>query len=66
MNKENYAIERLKEPSTWRGFVWLATAAGITLAPEAVESIVVIGTTAAGLVGVLTKDKLAGPSIGPQ
>ncbi len=64
MNQENYALNRLREPSTWRGLIWLATAAGITIAPEAIEAIVVLGTAAAGAVGVLTKDKSTEPSIG--
>lgn len=51
---------RLREPSTWRGLIWLATAAGITLSPEAWEYISTIGMAAVGLAGVLTSDATHG------
>jgi hypothetical protein len=50
-----WVIEQLKQPSTWRGFVMLATSAGIALNPELIEQLVVAGTAAAGLIGVLFK-----------
>ena len=52
-----WIIERLQEPSTWRGFTMLATAAGITISPELMPHIVAVGTAVAGLLGVITKDK---------
>ena len=47
-----YLIERLDEPSTWRGIVWFITAFGIVLSPEQKESVVATGMAIAGLVGV--------------
>ena len=52
-----YLIERLKEPSTWRGLVMVATSAGIGIAPAAAEAIITAGVGLAGLIGVLTKDQ---------
>ncbi len=53
----NWIIERLQEPSTWRGLTMLATAAGVTISPELMPHIVATGTAVAGLLGVVTKDK---------
>lgn len=50
-----YLLERAKEPSTWRGVVLLATAAGVNIAPEMVNAIVTFGIGLAGLLGVATK-----------
>ena len=48
---------RLKEPSTWRGFAMLATALGISVHPDLMEQTVVAGTAITGLIGMLTADK---------
>ena len=53
----NWWIARLKEPSTWRGLVWLLTFAGLSLKPEQSEAIIAAGIALAGLLGVLTHDK---------
>ena len=53
----NWWIARLREPSTWRGIVWIATALGVTLRPEVWEQITVFGMAGAGLLGVLTRDR---------
>ncbi|MBF0176517.1 MAG: hypothetical protein HQL63_06680 [Magnetococcales bacterium] len=50
-----YVMERLQEPSTWRGMIMLATALGIDMRPELVTEIIATGTGLAGLVGMLTK-----------
>ncbi len=50
----DWLIARLKEPSTWRGLVWMLTACGVTLRPEVWEQITAVGMAAAGLLGVLT------------
>jgi len=50
-----YLLERAKEPSSWRGIVLLATAAGVNIAPELVNAIVTFGIGLAGLLGVATK-----------
>ena len=53
-----WIVNRLREPSTWRGLVWLATAAGVSLSPDLWESITALGMAVAGLIGVLTRDEL--------
>jgi uncharacterized membrane protein len=50
-----FLLDRAKEPSTWRGAVLLATAAGVNIAPELVNAIVTFGIGLAGLLGVVTK-----------
>jgi len=49
---KTWIVNRLKEPSTWRGLVWLLTVAGITLTPEQTTIVVTAGMTLAGLLGV--------------
>lgn len=56
MNKA-FLIERLKEPSTWRGIILLITACGVPVAPAMAEQIITIGIAATGLVGIFTPDK---------
>ena len=52
-----YVLERLKEPSTWRGLTLLLTALGIPLAPGVSDAIIAAGLGIAGLIGALTPDK---------
>lgn len=52
----NYLLNRLKEASTWRGLVGIATAAGVAIEPEQMEAIIAAGLALAGLVAVFTKD----------
>jgi hypothetical protein len=60
MNKAaQYAIKRLKEPSTWRGLILLATSAGIVVSEEMSGQIVAFGLGLAGLVGALFSDSPA-------
>lgn len=54
-----YAIKRLKEPSTWRGLILLATSAGIVISEEMSGQIVAFGLGLAGLVGALFSDAQA-------
>lgn len=53
-----YMLERLKEASTWRSIVYVLTAAGVPMAPGMAEYIVAAGMGIAGVIGILTKDKL--------
>lgn len=53
----NWILARLREPSTWRGLVWLCTAMGVSLSPDAWAHITTIGMAAAGLIGVLSREK---------
>ena len=55
----NYLLQRAQEPSSWRGAVLLATAAGVNVAPDLMNAIVGAGLGFAGLLGVLTADKKA-------
>ena len=53
----SWLVSRLKEPSTWRGIIWLATALGVSLKPEVWEQITVVGMAVAGLLGVLAREE---------
>ena len=52
-----YIAERLKEPSTWRGFILLLTALGVPIAPAVADVVISVGLAVAGLIGVATPDK---------
>lgn len=54
---KKYVLERLKEPSTWRGIVLVVTACGIPVAPALATAITTFGLGLAGLIGVVTADK---------
>ena len=54
-----YILDRLKEPSSWRGLVMIATAFGVTVNPELLASIITVGTGLAGIIGFVFKDKVA-------
>lgn len=53
----NWWLTRFREPSTWRGLVWLATVAGLSLRPDQMEAIVTVGMALAGLLGVFLRDE---------
>jgi len=52
----DYALKRLREPSTWRGALALLTAVGIKLQPDQMEAIVTVGMALIGAVGVFAPD----------
>jgi len=52
-----YLVERSREPSTWRGLILVATAAGATISPEWNQAIITLGVALACGVGVATSDK---------
>ena len=52
-----WIIDRLSEPSTWRGLAWLITVAGFSLNPEQTNAIITAGMTFVGLLGVFLPDK---------
>lgn len=54
---KDYILARAKEPSSWRGFILLLTAAGLPIAPELADAIISVGLAVAGLIGVVTPDK---------
>lgn len=51
----NYVLDRLKEGSTWRGLVMLATALGVKLEPDAANAIIAAGLAIVGVINVLRK-----------
>ena len=53
----SWLLNRLKEPSTWRGIVWLLTALGVSLSPESWQYLTTAGMAVAGLIGCLTAEK---------
>jgi len=52
----NYILDRVREPSTWRGAILFLTAIGVPIAPALSEAIVTAGLGLAGLIGMLTSD----------
>ena len=54
-----YILDRLKEPSSWRGLVMITTAFGVSVSPELMDSIIAAGTGLAGVIGFVFKDKVA-------
>lgn len=50
-----YVCDRLREPSTWRGLVWVLTAAGISVYPEMIPTLTAGGAFVAGIIGMVTK-----------
>lgn len=46
----------IREASTYRGLIWLLTAAGMTLSPEQQTAIISIGAALAGLMGLFFTD----------
>lgn len=53
----NHLKKLLREPSTYRGLVWLATAAGIALSPEQQQVLITLGAAIAGAMGIFFTDK---------
>lgn len=56
-----YILDRAKEPSSWRGLVWLATALGIHFTPEQGMAILALGAGAAGALGAFLPTKVKVP-----
>lgn len=55
MNILSFIVERLQEKTTWRGLIYMATAAGVTLSPAHVEAIISAGLALAGAIHVFTR-----------
>lgn len=53
----NWLMNRLKEPSTWRGLAWLLTALGVSLSPESWHYLTTAGMALAGFIGCVTTEK---------
>ena len=54
---KSYLLERIKEPSTWRGLTLLLTALGIPLAPGVADAVIAVGLAVAGLIGAVVPDQ---------
>lgn len=54
---KNYLLDRLREPSTWRGLTLLLTAIGVPLAPGVADAVIAAGLAVAGLIGALSPDR---------
>lgn len=54
---KDYILDRIKEPSTWRGFFLVLGAIGVPIAPELADAIIATALSLSGLVGILTADK---------
>lgn len=52
---KQYILERMREPSTWRGALLFLTAIGVPVAPELANHIVTVGLGLAGIIGMSTK-----------
>ena len=52
-----YIIDRLSEPSTWRGLISVLTALGIKVRPDLTEAIISSGLAAMGIINVFRKEK---------
>lgn len=53
-------LDQLRQPSTWRGLVLLASAFGFAIKPDVGEAIIAVGLAVSGLIGIL-----AGPDQTP-
>lgn len=54
---KTYILDRMREPSTWRGLTLLLTALGIPLAPGVSDALIAAGLGVAGLIGALMPDR---------
>lgn len=53
----SWILERLKEANTWYGLIAFLSSVGVQLDPALAQQIAVVGVGAAGLVGIVTKEK---------
>ena len=49
-------MTRLKQESTWRGIITIATLLGWRLAPDQAEAIITAGASLVGTINILKKD----------
>ena len=59
MVTKQWALDRLSEPSTWRGIVLVLTSCGVTIQPVLADAIISAGIGRVGLIGIVTADKKA-------
>lgn len=53
-----YLLDRFREASTWRGLIFVLTAAGVAIKPQMAEAIIAFGLALAGGAGVVSPDRL--------
>lgn len=53
----NWIMERLQEPSTWRGLIGLLTGAGVVISPALSAQIIAAGLAIMGAINVIRKEK---------
>lgn len=51
-----YFLNRLKEPSTWRGLALLAGVAGAQVTNAQIDSFIAFGLSLSGMIGVFLPD----------
>jgi len=49
-------ITMLKQESTWRGIIAIATAAGVTISPDLATHIIAVGLSLIGAINIGKKD----------
>lgn len=52
-----YILDRLSEPSTWRGIISMITALGVKLRPDLMDAIMTAGLGAMGVINIFRKEK---------
>ena len=62
----NWILNRLKENSTWRGLILLATIAGAHWSPQQQESIITFGLSAIALINVFRNSTTPGGNFNPN
>lgn len=53
----DWLLERLNEPSTWRGLIGLLTCSGIVISPDLSSSIVTLGLSAIAVIEIIRKER---------
>lgn len=56
----DYILDRIREPSTWRGAFALLTALGVSLNPDQQSAIISVGLAIIGAIGVFLPDSKKG------
>ena len=51
-----YILDRLNEPSTWRGLISVLTALGVKLRPDLSEAIITAGLALMGIINIFRKE----------
>jgi len=57
MRALDYTLDRLAEASTWRGLVFVASAAGMAVDPDKAAAIASAGMALVGAINIFRKEK---------